>query len=190
MDKFKDFYNNRNGKMILFFGFYLIFFIFLGIYMKSIKNNKPLDNPKEDTQIKERIVTYNLSNLINNDYRYNITIFDNNDSINFNGTKNNIDYGNYENKYFLDIYNINQLLKRSKFIDSRELILYYELDNSEINDLLLTNKTGGINKINVKVNDNNDVKEIVMDLSNFMEKEKYEITIKYFIGEDNENSIS
>ena len=188
MDKFKDFYNNRNGKMILFFGFYLIFFIFLGFYMKSLKNNTTILN--DQTTVEEKITTYDISNLINNDYSYNINIFDNDDIITFNGTKYNIDYGNYYNKYFLDIYNINQLLKKSKFIDSSGLVLSYELANKELNDILLTNKNDGTNKIDILVNKNGGVEKITMDLSKYMGKEKYEIIIIYKIGEQNENSVS
>ena len=54
------------------------------------------------------------------------------ESITFEGTKDNIDYANYKNKYFLDIYNVNQLLKRSKYIDTIDgTVLKYELNNSE-----------------------------------------------------------
>ena len=186
MDKFKEFYNEKNGKIILFFGFYLIFFIFLGFYMKGL-NNTPPDNTNKD-EIK--ITSYTINNLVNSDYKYDIKILDNDESITFSGTKNNIDYANYENKYFLDIYNINQLLKRSKFIESNDYVLSYELNNKEINDLLLTTKDDGINKIDVIVNKNSAVNKIVMDLSNYMGKNTFQITINYNTGEENENSFS
>ena len=190
MNKFKDFYNNRNGKMILFFSFYLIFFIFLGIFMKNLNNNKKQNETKEnDTKIIEKITTYDISNLINNNYKYSITINDNGEEINFNGYKNAIDYANYENKYFFDIYNINQILKRSKFIDSNNLVLSYELNNSELNDILLTKKENGINKIDVTVNEKSEIQKIFMDLSQFMEK-NYNVTINYIVGDMNENSPS
>lgn len=187
MDKFKTFYNEKNGKMILFFGFYLIFFIFLGFYMNSLKNDKIEIN---NNQASETITTYDMSNLINNDYSYHITITSDGDILNFNGTKNNIDYANFLNKYFLDIYNINQLLKKSKFIKSENNVLSYELDNMEINNVLLTSKADGINKIDVLVDKNGGVEKIVMDLSSYMEKGLYQIAINYVIGEENENSFS
>ena len=188
MEGFKDFYNNRHGKEILFFGFYLIFFIFLAIYLRGFDNNKTTtENEIEAEQI---ITSYNLSKLVNNDYKYNISIIDNEENITFTGIKSNVDYANYSNKYFLDIYNINQLLKKSKFIDSKDYILTYELNNSEINDILLTSKEEGINKIYVHVNNKTEVKKIVMDLSKYLEKDKYEITINYLVGEENENSPS
>ena len=43
MDGFKTFYNDKKGKYILFFGFYLIFFIFLAIYMRSMEAKKITD---------------------------------------------------------------------------------------------------------------------------------------------------
>ena len=189
MEGFKDFYNNRNGKMILFFGFYLIFFIFLGIYMKNL-DNKPKNNSQDQNKIEDRITTYDISNLINNDYQYNVSILDNNDTIIFKGTKSNIDYANYSNKYFLDIYNINQLLKKSKFVNSDNLVLTYELNNSELNDILLTKAKEAINTIKVFVNENGEIEKIMMDLKNYFEKENYQITIDYLIGDVNENSIS
>ena len=63
MEGFKDFYNNRNGKMILFFGFYLIFFIFLAFYIRGLDNNKNREIPKEEENIKEEITTYDISQL-------------------------------------------------------------------------------------------------------------------------------
>lgn len=190
MDKFKDFYYNKKGKYILFFGFYLIFFIFFGFYIKSLKANNPKEETKEEQKQVEKITTYNISKLISNDYSYDIEITDNEDLINFHGTKNNIDYANYSNKYFLDIYNINQLLKRSKLINTDNFILTYELSNKEINDILLTERKDGINKIMVYVNDKTEVNKIFMDLSNYLEKDVYQINIIYKVGEEDENSPS
>ncbi len=189
MNNFKEFYSEKNGKYILFFGFYILFFIFLTIYMRTLDARKP----KEIEKVEEKetvITTYDISNLINNDYDYRIEIVDEEEIINFSGSKNNIDYANYQNKYFLDIYNINQLLKRSKLIESEKNVLTYELPNKEINDLLLTDKKDDVNEINVSVNDQAEVNRIVLDLSNYFEKNKYQITIDYIIGESNENSSS
>lgn len=193
MDEFKTFYNDKKGKYILFFGFYLIFFIFLAIYIRSVKDNKPIEKNKEEIVEKE-ITTYDISNLINNDYSYEIEVSDNYNTTNFSGTKNNVDYANFENKYFLDIYNINQLLKRSKFMGSEDNILTYYLYNKELNELLLTNKTENeeisSNKIFVYVNDDAEVEKIVFDLSTYFEKVMYQITINYSVGDNNENSPS
>lgn len=184
IDKFKYFYNERKGKMILFFGFYLIFFSVLGILYKNV-NNKVIP-PKEDTTI----TTYDVSKIVNSDYTYQIKITDNEEEIAFNGTKSNIDYENYENKYFLDIYNINQLIKKSKYLKTEDNVLIYELSNSEINEILLTDKKNGINQIKVYVKEDTSVYQFDLDLTKYMEKDKYLITINYSIGEENENSIS
>lgn len=193
MDGFKEFYNDRKGKYILFFGFYLIFFIFLAIYIRTARINKPVEEPKEE--VASKITTYDLSNLINNDYKYMIKITDydetGDESVTFEGTKNNVDYANYKNKYFLDIYNVNQLLKRSRYIDTIDgLVLKYELKNSEINDILLTQKEEGINKIEVYVNEEAKVQEIILNLSNYFEKEEYVIEIFYTEVDNNENNPS
>ena len=189
MDNFKTWYTDKKGKYILFFGFYLIFFIFLGFYMRSLEAKRP---PKEEQQEPQevKITSYDISNLINNNYHYTIEIIDNDDIITFIGTKDNVDYANYSNKYFLDIYNINQLLKRSSFINSENNILTYKLENKEINDILLTNINNNTNEIKVYVNDKTEVEKIVLNLSNYLEKEKYLITISYDMGENNENSPS
>ncbi len=186
MEGFKTFYNEKKGKYILFFGFYLIFFIFLAVYIRNINTNKP----KEENTEQQTITTYDISNLINNDYQYSIEIIDNDETISFNGTKNNVDYANYANKYFLDIYNINQLLKRSKLNNSENYVLMYDLNTSEINDILLTNKPEGVNEIKVTVNEKGEIKKIYFDLSNYFEKNIYQITIDYIVGENNENSSS
>ena len=186
MDNFKEWYGERKGKYILFFGFYLIFFIFLAVYMRSIRSNEVpevIDEPKV-------ITTYDISNLVNNDYQYAIEINDNNEIIKFSGTKSNIDYANFENKYFLDIYNINQLLKRSKLINSENYVLTYELLNKDIDDILLTNSLDRANEIMVYVNEDGKVEKINLNLAMYMNKDNYQILIDYNIGEDNEDSSS
>ena len=189
MDKFKEWYKEKKGKHILFFGFYLIFFIILAIYFRSI-GNEPKEEPKKEEQKEEVIKTYDISNLINNDYEYEIIVTDNNSETTFKGSKTNVDYANFSNKYFLDIYNINQLLKRSKFISSKDNVLTYELTNKEINDILLTEREDGVNKIDVYVNEKDEVEKIVFDLSKYLDKEIYQIDINYTVGDNNENSSS
>lgn len=189
MDNFKDWYGNKKGKYILFFGFYIVFFIFLGFYIKNSKIDQKEEN-KEEVKQEEKLTTYNITNLINNNYKYEIEVNDNNIVTNFKGSKNNVDYANYSNKYFLDIYNINQLLKKSKFIGNYNNILKYELSNSELNEILITEKKDGINKIDVSIDKTGNINKIIMDLSNYLEKDIYEISITYIIGDNNENSIS
>lgn len=189
MDGFKKFYNERKGKHILFFGFYIIFFIFLAIYIGAMNSNRPIDNNKEET-VEKGVTTYNISNLINNDYGYDIEIIDDENTYIYSGTKNNVDYANYEHKYFLDIYNINQLLKRSTLVSNQNYILTYNLSNKELNDILLTDRQDGTNNILVYVNTEGEITKINIDLSNYLEKDVYQITIDYKVGDNNENSPS
>ena len=189
MDDFKDWYGNRKGKYILFFGFYLIFFIVLAIYLRS-ENYEKKEPKKEETKQEEKITTYDITNLIENDFKYEIVINDNEELTTFNGSKEKVDYGEYANKYFLDIYNINQLLKKSKYVDSKENILTYELTNATLNELLSKEKSDGNNRIDVYVTKDNKVERIVLDLSSFLDKEIYQINIKYTVGDLNENSSS
>ena len=190
MNNFKSFYNDKKGKAMLFFGFYLIFFIFVAIYFKSNNINMTNTNKEEAIEEEKKLTTYNINNLVNNDFQYEIVIFDESDMKVFKGSKNNVDYDNYENKYFLDIYNINQLLKRSKYVNSDKYVLYYEISNSILNDILLTEKQDGVNKIEVHVDYNGGVEKISMDLSKYFGKETFQINISYIVGEKNENSSS
>ena len=194
MDNFKDWYGNRKGKYILFFGFYIVFFIVLGILLRNANYNKKDEPKKEETKEEEKKVenkgTYDITNLVNNDFKYEITINDNEEIIKFTGSKTKVDYMEFTNKYFLDIYNINQLLKKSKFVERKGNLLSYELLNSEINEVLLTDKEEGINRISLYVNDNNEVKRIVLDLTGYLYKTIYEIDINYIVGDNNENSPS
>ena len=187
MEGFKTFYNEKNGKYILFFGFYLIFFIFVSLYMRANDNKKVVDETEGSNTV---ITTYDISKLTNDDYSYNIEVVDDDKTITFSGTKNNVDYGNFDNKYFLDIYNINQLIKKSKLLETKDNVLTYELDNKDIDEILLTNKGEGSSKILVTVNDDTTVKEIDIDLASYLDKKTYTIKINYDLGDNNENSSS
>lgn len=190
MDDFKDWYSNKKGKQILFFGFYIIFFAFLAIYIRSINKDKPKEQKKEETKQVEKITTYDITDLLDNNFEYEIVINDNDELTTFNGSKTHVDYNNFNNKYFLDIYNINQLLKKSKFINSSDHVLTYELSNSSLNELLSKEEKNGNNRIDVYVKSDTKVERIVLDLANFLEKDVYQINIKYIVGDTNENSSS
>lgn len=190
-DKLKEFYQSKRGKSICFFGFYLIFFLVLAIYLKQ-QRNVPPEEPKKETNIisnnqfnnkTNNNGLFDISKIVNSNYEYFYTINDNNEIINFQGTRLNVDYLSFANNYFLDIYNVNQLIKKSKFISNENRVLHYELSNSVINELLLTDKEEGINTIDIYVNDIKEVEKIVMSLKSYFEKEKYEITLEYKVGE-------
>lgn len=179
--KFKDFYQSKRGRAILFFGFYLIFFLVLTIAFKNasnMDNKNKINNTNKESEIKENTSLYSMKNLLDNNFNYNIEVVDDDKIETFTGTKNNVDYNNFDNKYFFDIYNLNQLIKKSKFIKTEENVYYYEIENDTLNSILNVEKENGINKINVYAS-NSQVAKITLDLSEFMEKENYRITISY-----------
>ena len=45
-------------------------------------------------------------------------------------------------------------------------------------------------KNNDKFNEKTEINKIIFDLSNYLEKDKYQITITYEVGDNNENSSS
>lgn len=187
-DKIKVFYQSKRGRAICFFSFYLIFFFVLDIYLKQQQNVIKDEHKEEKTNIISNNKSNNdsffdISKIINSNYEYLYTINDNNKIINYQGKRLNVDYLNFENNYFLDIYNVNQLIKKSKVISKEKNVLHYELTNSVLNELLLTNKPEGLSMIDVYINDNKEVEKIVMDLKNYFEKEIYEITLEYKVGE-------
>ena len=186
--KLKEFYQSKRGKSICFFGFYLVFFLVLAIFLKQQRNVPQEEPKKENTNIisnnkSSNDSLFNISKIVNSNYEYLYKVNDNNEIITFQGTRLNVDYLNFANNYFFDIYNVNQLIKKSKFISNENNMLHYELTNSVLNELLLTDKIEGINTIDIYVNDNKEVEKIVMDLKNYFEKEKYEITLEYKVGE-------
>ena len=179
--KFKEFYQSKRGRAILFFGFYLIFFLVLTIAFKNasnMDNKNKVNNTNKESEIKENASLYSMKNLLDNNFNYNIEVVDDDKIETFTGTKNNVDYNNFDNKYFFDIYNLNQLIKKSKFIKTEENVYYYEIENDTLNSILNVEKENGINKINVYAS-NSQVEKITLDLSEFMEKENYRIAISY-----------
>ena len=180
----------KRKKMIVFFGFYLIFFIFLFIWLKSnnVENtNTPID---EETSF-----TYKTDLIENNNYTYVYEIEENENVNTIRGIRDDENYevSEYKYKYFLDIYNIKKLIKNSKYlykIDNNNEISYkYEIDNKTISNLLQNSKEieNGVNNILVYVDNNDNVYKIELDLSSYMvsinEYTKYHLTLYYGIGE-------
>lgn len=170
MKKDKDIKNNRR-KAILFFGFYLVFFIILAISFKNYQNQSI---KKDNNQKKEEIT---IKSLFNHDFDYEFIVNDEDKITKFNGNKNNADYNDYENKYFLNYINLNQLMKKGKVVkmnDAKE----YEIENSILNELLETERPMGINRLMEKSTDSN--LEITFDLSQYMERD-FVITLHYIV---------
>lgn len=177
-----EYFKSKNGKAVLFFGFYLIFFIFLGVYFNNIKQDEyNADTEVIDLNDKEVTNNYNVSILTDINYSYSFEINDSGVLSTFNGTRDNIDYNDYEYKYFLDINNINQLIKKGKLIDQVENTFNYELASSNIAEILETDNIVGINHLSITIN-NNTIEKVFMDLSEYMNREFY-ITLNYQLGE-------
>ena len=177
---------NNKIKASIFFGFYFFFFLFLVVY---IRNNNLMDNKNNNNENKEEVEVikeYSIKYLIDNNYKYHFTVNENDEIKEFNGTKDKIDYEDYANKYFLDIYNVNQLIKNSKYLSTEDNTLNYEISNITLSCLTDIEEVSGISKINVYVNDKHDLKKVILDLSSYMKKDKYIVTLEYEVGEDND----
>ncbi len=185
-------FNNKKLKAILFFGFYFIFFLFIFIYVKS--NNITINsnyNQESEKVVEEKIKTYSINHLMDNNYSYHFVINDNDKEIIFNGTKDNIDYDEFDNKYFLDIYNDNQIIKNSKYIDTKDNVLSYEVSNFLLSALVNGSVLEGNSKVDVYVDGKGNLVKVILDLSSFMQKDKYLITLNYEVGDDvDKNNIS
>lgn len=166
IDRFKDFYYKRNGKAILFFGFYLIFFLALILFLKK----------EEKVNVDENKVgkSLTINELVNlNDYEYSFEIKDEDNTLYYKGTKNNIDYHDFNYSYFFDPVNINQLVKKSKVKEDN----VYEISNEIINSLLDTERESGNNTIMVHSNEERIVLDL--DLHEYMNKNVYLMSLSY-----------
>jgi len=180
----------KRKKMIGFFGFYLVFFVVLLIWIKSTD-----DGTKPPTEKTETEITYKTDYIENNSYTYVYEIEENDQKYTFKGIRddNNYDVSEYKYKAFLDIYNIKKLIKNSKYLyktDNDGIISYkYELDNKILSNMLQDGKNveEGINNIVVYVDKDNNVYKIELDFSNYMrsieEYTKYHLTLYYGMGE-------
>ncbi len=180
----------KRKKTIVFFGFYLVFFLFLFIWMRSYGSSSKTLPIKEETNF-----TYKTDLIENNNYTYVYEIEENGIITTFRGIKDqdNYELSEYKYKFFLDIYNIKKLIKNSKYlykIDNNNEISYkYEIDNKTISNMLQDGKEvdNGINNILVYVDNNDNVYKIELDFTSYMvsvnEYTKYHLTLYYGIGE-------
>jgi len=176
MSNIKKFIKTKRGKSILFFGFYLVFFVILAIFMKNNINKEPIqDNKKLQNNL------WTINRVINlDDYLYKVEINDNgNTEIKYEARKNELsnDLEKNEMDYFLDIYNINKLIKNSKLIESLDNKTTYMITNTKLNEILSEMQEDGENIIIVE--NSNKSLSIQMDLHEFMKKNEYIIKIEY-----------
>lgn len=186
-NSFKDFYQNRGGKAIFFFGFYLIFFLVLASFIKSVQDTKEKSSNLLEENTISTITT--IHDLFENDFSYSFEIEDDDNIITFNGSKSSIDYNDYEYPYFLDYVNINQLIKKSKVTKAGQVMTYYELSNQTLNDILNTNMPDGVNTISEFYgtgSQNEGTYTVILDLKEYMGKEKFMIKLNYKVGDKSE----
>ncbi len=179
----------KRRKTILFFGFYLVFFIFLFFYMRD------MNVVKEGENNEETVITYKTEFIENSNYTYVYEIEENENIYSFRGIRDteNYEVSEYKYKYFLDIYNIKKLIKNSKYlykIDNNNEISYkYELSNKKVASMLQKEEDveDGINNIIVYVDSSDNAYKIELDLSSYMrsinEYTKYHLTLYYGAGE-------
>ena len=180
----------KRKKAIAFFGFYLLFFIFLFIWMKSYGSNTRNEEIKEDTEI-----TYKTDMIENNNYTYVFEIEEDNNTYSYKGIRDDENYevSEYKYKFFLDIYNIKKLIKNSKYLyktdNNNEISYKYEIDSKTLSNMLQDGKTveNGINNIIVYVDSTNNAYKIELDFSNYMksieEYQRYHLILYYGAGE-------
>ena len=180
----------KRKKTIMFFGFYLVFFLFLFIWMKSYGSNPRNEEIKEDTEI-----TYKTDMIENNNYTYVFEIEEDNNTYSYKGIRDDENYevSEYKYKFFLDIYNIKKLIKNSKYLyktdNNNEISYKYEIDSKTLSNMLQDGKTveNGINNIIVYVDSTNNAYKIELDFSNYMksieEYQRYHLILYYGAGE-------
>ena len=177
---------NKRIKASIFFIFYFFFFLFIAMYVR--KSGITVNNKVEENKVveKETIKTYSISNLINNNYQYNFIVEEDNNKINFIGTNDKRDYEEFTNKYFFDIANINQIIKNSKYINTINNELYYEVENRVLNLFTNSGEIEGTSKINVHIDEKGNLNQVILDLSSYMKVSKYLITLNYKVGDNSE----
>jgi hypothetical protein len=182
MKKLKEFYQSKRGKSILFFGFYLIFFVLLIFYFQRIQEKS--ESIKIPNNEHETAKVYTIKDLYNQDFTYEFIINDNGVITKFVGNQETIDYKDFEYQYFLSFININQLMKKSKMVSKNDNDVTYEITNDTLNELLETSRNTGVNVI--KEQDREKGVVITLDLSSYMEKQGYVITLNYMVGDNSE----
>ncbi len=185
----------KKRKTIIFFGFYLIFFTFLIIYIRSYKDDLKVTETDN--------VLYKTELIENGTYSSRYTIIENEDTYTFEIKKDDENYEASEYKYknLLDIYTIKRIIKNSKYILKTEsgtgYINYrYEIANNSLADILNQNSNieNEANPLTIYVDKDKNIYQIDMDLSNYMkineDYEVYKLTIEYGAFENEESSTN
>lgn len=189
--KIINYFKTKKGKSISFFGFYLIFFIFLAIYINA--NNLPSktyeENKKEEVSNNQSY--YETINLEKSNYLYKITIQENDELEILNGTKEQKEsIVNYKYYKLIDLNEIKRIIKNAKYLSksiysANTYKVNYEIKTKTLMDLFENeNNDESLNNIVLTVNENNDLINIEMELSNYMHSfnqdiELYKVLIEY-----------
>ncbi len=186
----------KRKKTIMFFGFYLLFFLFLFIWMKSYGSNPRNEEIKEDTEI-----TYKTDMIENNNYQYSYYIEENDNTYTFSGVRDDENYelSEYKYKELVNIYTIKQIIKNAKYLlkveNGSDLISYkYEITNKDLAKILnyKENLEDGTNPIIIFVDKDKNIYQIDFDYSNYMkaigEFDSYKLTVKYGVTNNEESS--
>lgn len=164
---------NKRKKAILFFSFYAIFFMLFILIFNNIGINM---NPIKEKEIeKKENNNYSIQKILDNNIKPIIKITNNNQEIEYSEE--------YKYNELLKIENINQLIKKSKFISNEKneniKTLNYELNSKELKIIINDDiNSEEIIKIILSVN-NNDVTNIKIDLSKYLEIDNYTINLNY-----------
>ena len=123
-NKIKDFYDhNENGKMIFFFGFYLLFFIFLFILIATHRNP---DYLLQGTQNNDSKPLLNSDNIMRQNYMFDYKVTMDDVLYDYYGKRmrmvdrfkyNNLDYYHDDESFFVD---------EGTWIKTENPILFYE----------------------------------------------------------------
>lgn len=208
------------GKRYSFFIFYFFFFVFLFLFISIPNNeavDNKNNNIKEEQKLpfslkKIKNNNYKFTYTIN--YNNNILEYTGQKDGNLITLTNGIDkytynYVNNELKEeikkspiqidFLDIYKIENMITNStiieetKLIATDELLYTYNIETSKLFDILLYDSliiNNSSNNIIIKTNSLKEVREIKLDLLNYMKEFKkeeidnYEIIIKYEVSHE------
>ena len=171
---------SKRKKAIIFFGFYLFFFLIL---FSTFNQKKVIETNLETTDEKEKSysILYFNNVLKLDDFQYNFEIMVDEEVLSYHGTKKDTDYQESEYQYFFDIFNINQLLKKSKVLEKIDNYGKYRLDNQDLDASLKTSGHTGNTIIEIK---EDKELEIDIDLHEYYQKELSKIKLIFMEGDN------
>ena len=207
MKKLKEMFKNYNDwkdqpdvkkrRMILFFGFYFVFFALLIYFIRTTREQVKVP------PVKEEDIIYKTDMIENNNYQYSYYIEENDNTYTFSGVRDDENYelSEYKYKELVNIYTIKQIIKNAKYLlkveNGSDLISYkYEITNKVLAKILnyKENLEDGTNPIIIFVGKDKNIYQIDFDYSNYMkatgEFDSYKLTVKYGVTNNEESSTN